>query len=85
MDAGNVWFWDARELEDPRVVLSADNLELGIAAGIGFRFNFDFLILALDLGQQLYAPDLRGWVTRRLLTDLGADRLQYNLGIGYPF
>jgi len=89
-DAGNVWFnqeidqgLDTRTDTD-QSTLTIDNLQLGWDAGIGFRFDFSFLILRLDIGQQLYAPD-KGWILQQFPRDLGAGRAQYNLGIGYPF
>lgn len=85
VDAGNVWFWKDSGFDEPRGYLNAENLQLGIAGGIGFRFDFDFIILSLDIGQQLYAPDINGWVLDRIPHDLGGRRIQYNLGIGYPF
>ncbi|GAB4409629.1 MAG: BamA/TamA family outer membrane protein [Bacteroidia bacterium] len=85
-DAGNVWFGRASEavLGTTRASLRPGNLALGWDAGIGFRFDFSFLVLRADIGQQLYAPDLPGgWVLPDALGD--AQRRQLNLGIGYPF
>jgi outer membrane protein assembly factor BamA len=85
VDAGNVWFWPGSNFAEPRALLNKDNLEVGVAAGVGLRFDFEFIILAFDVGQQIYAPDLRGFVIQRFPKDLGNNRIQYNLGIGYPF
>ncbi|MEM6265834.1 MAG: BamA/TamA family outer membrane protein, partial [Bacteroidota bacterium] len=74
-----------------RMVMRPGNYVLGWDAGVGFRFDFSFLILRLDLAQQLFAPDLvddpvrQGWVIQRFPRDLGGRRWQFNLGIGYPF
>ncbi len=89
-DAGNVWF--NREIstsqenasDNSSSVLTRDNLKMGWDAGIGFRFDFSFLILRLDIGQQIFAPDA-GWIIQEFPKDLGGGRTQYNLGIGYPF
>lgn len=93
-DLGNVWFNNRQRVRDAlgdtenRMTLSWQNLYPGWDAGLGFRFDFSFLILRLDVAQQLFAPDLvanpdiRGWVLRR---GLGGTRAQYQLGIGYPF
>ncbi|MEM9717746.1 MAG: BamA/TamA family outer membrane protein [Bacteroidota bacterium] len=89
-DLGNVWFnQEVEEFEEspsdsPKSVFSRDNLVLGWDVGIGFRFDFSFLILRLDIGQQLFAPDA-GWVIRQFPQDLGGSRSQFNLGISYPF
>lgn len=95
-DLGNVWFNSGAGVSEAlgdtenRATLSPGNLALGWDAGLGIRFDFDFLIIRLDAAQQLYAPDLaddparNGWAVRNL-RDIGGQRLQLNLGIGYPF
>lgn len=91
-DWGNVWFNPARarlgiddETEIPvEGTFRRENLKLGWDAGIGLRFDFSFLILRVDIGQQLFAPD-RGWVINRLFRESFLRSTQLNLGIGYPF
>jgi len=85
LDAGNVWFAKGSSFTDSRGKLSTETLVLALDGGVGFRFDFSFLILRLDIAQQLYAPELKDWVIKRFPQDLGNTRLQYNLGIGYPF
>lgn len=85
VDAGNVWFASGGSFQDSRGKLSTETLKLAADAGIGLRFDFSFLILRLDIAQQIYAPDLGDWVVKRFPSDLGGRRIQYNLGIGYPF
>lgn len=86
-DAGNVWFHNPRGKESPlgnKAVLSKENLKLGWDAGIGFRFDFSFLILRLDIAQQLFAPDLEnGWILGN--SNARTRPPQLNLGINYPF
>ena len=87
-DVGNVWFHRSentiRELGE-KSVLSPENLRLGWDAGVGFRFDFSFLILRLDFAQQIYAPDLENpWVPNQDL-DEDLPRWRLNLGINYPF
>lgn len=104
-DVGNVWFNNpgqanrkielAEELgddpDDPRSTLRWKNFFFGWDVGVGFRLDFSFLIIRIDLAQQLFAPDLvddpihKGWVIRNFRNDLGGSRFQYQLGIGYPF
>lgn len=85
VDAGNVWFGSGGSFQDSRGKLSTETLKLAVDAGVGLRFDFSFLILRLDIAQQIYAPDLGDWVVKRFPSDLGGRRIQYNLGIGYPF
>ena len=84
VDAGNVWFAPGSDFPNDQAVLSKESLSLGVAGGIGARFDFNFLILRLDVAQQLFAPDLNRWVVNGV-DDIGGERLQFNLGIGYPF
>ncbi|MCS6904355.1 MAG: BamA/TamA family outer membrane protein [Bacteroidia bacterium] len=84
LDAGNVWWSKRTKPHDGRELLALSNLRLGVAAGIGFRFDFSFLVIRLDIGQQIYAPDGRGFVLEKI-KDLAGQNIQYNLGIGYPF
>jgi hypothetical protein len=88
LDAGNVWYSpfnrsDSRPGDES--VLSRRTLQLGYAAGVGLRLDLQFLVIRLDVGQQIYAPDLRDFVVKRFPKDLGGTRIQYNLAIGYPF
>jgi outer membrane protein assembly factor BamA len=64
------------------------NFRLGWDAGVGFRFDFSFLILRIDLAQQLFAPDLPEndrWVLRSSALEEGERRYQLQIGINYPF
>jgi len=86
-DVGNVWFNKTRAQKaniSEASVFSGKNLVPGWDAGLGFRFDFSFLVLRFDIGQQLYAPD-RGWVINRLFNEPLLRSTQINLGIGYPF
>jgi outer membrane protein assembly factor BamA len=85
VDAGNVWFSQGGGFQEPSGELSAETFQLGIAGGVGIRLDFSFVVIRLDLGQQLYAPDIQDWVLQDFPDDIGGERLQYNLAIGYPF
>lgn len=84
IDVGNVWFSKNGGFQASEGKFSTQNLKLGIAGGLGIRLDFQFLIIRLDLGQQLYDPARQKW-TLQSYRDIGAKNLQYNLGIGYPF
>ncbi|MCS7086869.1 MAG: outer membrane protein assembly factor, partial [Bacteroidia bacterium] len=88
LDGGNVWFspfnhGDSRP--DEETIFSHRTLQLGYSAGAGLRMDLQFLVVRLDVGQQIYAPDLRDFVVKKFPRDLGGSRIQYNLAIGYPF
>jgi len=84
-DAGNVWFAKNGGFDDARGKLSKNTLLLGLDAGIGIRLNFSFIVVRLDIGQQIYAPDLQDFVIKNFPQGIGKNRTQYNFGIGYPF
>ena len=84
VEAGNVWFAPGSAFEDPRGLLSTRTLQLGWDAGIGIRLDFDYFIMRFDIAQQLYAPDIQDFVVKKW-HDIGGARIQYNVGIGYPF
>ncbi len=85
-DVGNVWFLPGSSVDFPGSKLSKETfLQLGVDAGIGFRFDFDFLIFRIDLAQQVYAPDIQDFVIKSFPKSLGGNRFQLNFGIGYPF
>ncbi|MCB0844084.1 MAG: BamA/TamA family outer membrane protein, partial [Bacteroidetes bacterium] len=79
-DVGNVWFTPNKRNELVSTALfRKENLKLGWDAGVGFRFDFSFLILRVDIGQQIFAPDLdKGWVIGN--DDAKGRRTQLNLG-----
>lgn len=92
LDAGNIWLLN----EDPQRPGSGFEFddfvqEIAIGSGIGLRFNFDFFIIRFDLGVQMRDPALpndQRWFWKE--KDPGyetrfAEKLNLNLGIGYPF
>lgn len=85
-DVGNVWFLPGHQAQLAGGQISKNTiLQLGWDVGLGVRFDFDFLIFRLDMAQQVYAPDIQDFVVKSFPRDLGANRFQYNFGIGYPF
>ena len=90
-DAGNIWFWEEDALR-PGSGFSGDFLsELAVGTGVGLRLNFDFFIIRFDLGLQTKDPALPAgerWIfqTKNSAQDTRfGQKLNFNLGIGYPF
>lgn len=90
-DFGNVWNWED-DPERPGSGIETDLLsELAIGSGVGARLNFDFFIIRFDLGLQMKDPGRapgQRWIFEP--KDAGYDarfgeKLNFNLGIGYPF
>jgi len=99
-DVGNVWInpqgegsnTDPNNFNDPRAFLAGGNLYPGWDAGIGFRLDFSFLILRIDIAQQIFDPGRlgttgigTGWVIQSFPSDIGGSSSQIHVGIGYPF
>ncbi|RSK44804.1 translocation and assembly module lipoprotein TamL [Hymenobacter perfusus] len=85
-DFGNVWVIRADpRREGAQFQLNKFYRELAVGSGFGLRFDFDFLILRLDIATKVYDPTAPGnkWVIRNF--SLREDQSAFNLGIGYPF
>ncbi|RPD45866.1 hypothetical protein DNI29_17100 [Hymenobacter sediminis] len=100
-DFGNVWIIRNQPIDPNQTQTQRDQQQqrqrestfrfnnfyrkFAIGSGIGFRFDFTFLILRLDVATKIYdptAPDSK-WVIRKF--SLAEDQTAFNLGIGYPF
>lgn len=92
VDAGNVWTLASNN--DPKTKFTGSQFynEFGVGTGFGLRFDFNFLILRLDLGMKMYDP-ARPEGDRFVLDKMkffkpfgtGREPVIYNIGIGYPF
>ena len=83
-DAGNIWNV-LDDVSDSKA--NFDNIEalkdLGLGAGFGLRYDFDFFILRLDTGFKAYNPSYE--LNNRWLKDFNFNNAVYNIGINYPF
>ena len=84
-DAGNIWnlknaTFTATEEELFSGLKSLGNIALG--TGVGVRYDFNFLVLRLDLAFKTYEPYLTDnkWFKNYTLNDS-----VLNIGINYPF
>ena len=88
MDGGNVW--TAKEDPDrPGAEWSSDFYkQIALGTGVGFRMDFEYFKLALDLGYRVRNPfpNPAGsyWAYDRW-RELGLKGINYNLAVGYPF
>lgn len=91
IDAGNIWLLNEDE-NKPGAKISKEFLsEMAVGAGLGLRFDLNFLVLRTDLAIPLripYLPKGDRWVFDQI--DFGdkewrKDNLIFNLAIGYPF
>lgn len=91
VDAGNIWLLN-ENAEKPGAKFSGQFLdELALGAGVGLRFDFNFLVLRTDLAFPLrkpYLPKGERWVLGDIDFSSGTwrkENLIFNLAIGYPF
>lgn len=90
VDGGNIWLFN-EDTTKPGGKFSGDFLnQLAVGAGVGLRFDFNFLVLRLDLATPLRKPWLQDkrWVFNQFNLknrDWRRENLVFNLAIGYPF
>ena len=92
MDAGNIWLVNEDE-QRPGGKFSINRFyrELAVGTGLGIRFDFDFVIIRLDLAFPLrkpYLPEGERWVFDEISPGSSSWRREniiLNFAIGYPF
>lgn len=90
VDAGNIWLLNSKERSEGNFSFKDFYTQLGVGTGLGFRLDFGFFLIRLDIAFPLRAPTLNGfdWQFSDIAIHKGSwrsDNLRYNLGIGYPF
>lgn len=99
IDAGNIWtlnddgrqggqfLWKPRT-QDGEVVNEAFYQQIAINGGFGLRFDLSYFVFRLDMGYPLRYPSLdplNGNRGERWQQLLALNRVNYVLGLGYPF
>lgn len=84
IDAGNIW-----EITDSKFVDSKAKLDnfdalkqIAVGSGFGARWDFNFLVLRLDVGFKTHEPYLSG---NKWFNNFNFNNAVYNIGINYPF
>lgn len=91
VDAGNVWLFNDEEGREGGKFGSDFLSEIAVGGGVGIRFDFNILILRLDLAIPLripYYPDKDRWTFNEINfkdKQWRRDNLMLNIAIGYPF
>lgn len=91
IDAGNVWAITNDPREGAEFDIKDFWKEIAVGTGIGFRFDFNFLVLRLDVGIKVFdpaQPEGERFVLDKLRFSKPYNEsypLVFNLGIGYPF
>jgi len=87
MDAGNIWTIK-KDDSRPGSVFRFDKFldDIAVGTGVGFRFDFKFVIGRIDLGLKLRDPSIQSgskWIF--LNNNYPGQLVTYVLGIGYTF
>ena len=91
VDVGNIWTKDTLLFGVAGQLKPGSLKELGVAAGVGLRYDAKILLVRFDLGVPLrkpYLPDGHRWVIDQIALGNGqwrGENLVLNIAIGYPF
>ena len=84
IDAGNIWDITNSSFVDEKAKFnSLSSLkQIAVGSGFGARYDFNFLILRLDIGFKTHEPYLNG---NKWFKNFNFNHAVYNIGINYPF
>lgn len=84
-DMGNVWsnIKGDEENEDSRFNFNTFYKQFGFNTGLGVRLDFDFFVIRMDWGLQIYNPGLEAG--SRWIDTFSFDNTALHFGVGYPF
>ncbi|OIQ21814.1 MAG: hypothetical protein BM557_03200 [Flavobacterium sp. MedPE-SWcel] len=83
-DVGNIWnVFDNQEDKDYTFNGLDSFKDLAVGTGYGFRYDFNFFVVRLDLGYKTYDPGRA--VNDRWFKGNNFSKTVYNVGINYPF
>lgn len=84
VDAGNIWDISGSEfVEDDAKFTGLSSLKnIAVGSGFGARYDFNFLVIRLDVGFKTYEPYLED---SKWFKNYNFNAAVYNIGINYPF
>ena len=84
VDAGNIWNVLDDVTDEPSIFEGFQSLEdIAVGSGFGFRYDFNFFVIRLDLAFKTYNPS--DDVGKRWFRDYNFGNSVLNIGINYPF
>ncbi len=84
VDAGNIWnVLDNIKDEESKFDEISDLSELGVASGLGLRYDFGFFVFRFDIGFKTHNPAKPEG--ERWFKEYNFSNAVYNIGINYPF
>lgn len=85
-DAGNIWAISGKDSRrDAKFEWDRFYKEIAIGAGLGIRFNLNFVLFRTDFAIQVRDPAMPEGKRIVFLNDDMRNRFNFNFGIGYPF
>jgi outer membrane protein assembly factor BamA len=83
-DLGNIWNVLDNEKDETKVFSGISSLKnIALGSGIGFRYDFKFFLIRLDIGFKTYNPaNIEG---KRWFQEYNWSKSVINFGINYPF
>lgn len=84
-DAGNIWdITDSPLIEEEGKFTGFESLsDIAFGTGFGVRYDFNFLVVRLDVGFKTYEPYLKDG--KKWFTNYNFGHSVFNFGINYPF
>lgn len=83
-DAGNIWNVFDEVKEKAYVFDGLNSLkDIAVGSGFGFRYDFNFFVVRLDMGFKTYNPSDE--IGKRWFRDYNFGNSVLNIGINYPF
>ena len=83
IDGGNIWLIKDNNQNGSTFRINKFYNDIAIGAGIGFRYDFDFFVIRLDIASIIRDPSQSKG--ERWINNPFNRKLRYNLAIGYPF
>ncbi|MES2411232.1 MAG: BamA/TamA family outer membrane protein, partial [Bacteroidota bacterium] len=84
VDAGNIWNISDVVTKPEAVFSGLKSLEnIAVGSGFGFRYDFNFFVIRLDLGFKTYNP--ANPENEKWFKEMRFDKSVINIGINYPF
>lgn len=84
VDAGNIWNIEDIVTDPDATFTGLKSLEnIAVGSGFGFRYDFNFFVIRLDLGFKTYNP--ANPENEKWLKEMRFNKSVINIGINYPF
>ncbi len=84
IDVGNIWNVLDNVQEEEAVFSRLDDIqEIAVGSGFGFRYDFDFFVIRLDIGFKTFNP--ANDEDQRWFKGYNFSEAAYQFGINYPF